>query len=116
MNEFKRETALHVKRHGVPCEYIETKRIKDFINGTTVDTEVITPLPKCYPKQEKATQYNFPNLVGKEVVSFRVLPEDCTPIVGAEIKYKNKRYKIDSIKEHVALGEICLYICTAAVS
>lgn len=114
MNDFKRAITLEVKRHGVEVQYIETKKVQDIINGTTINTEVKISIPKAYPKQEKATQYNFPNLVGKEVISFRILPDDCTPVINAEIVYKNKKYKIDTIREHMALGEVILYICTAA--
>lgn len=111
MNRFLVSTIRMISRHGDELVY------KSFSNST-YDVElgksvssIVEYTLKMYPKQIEASQYQFPNLVGKELIMF-YLPNNTTglkPKEGDVINYKNSDYKVHKIQEHVADGEIVLY-------
>lgn len=107
---FEQAVITFIQRHGVPIVY---KKIQegtyDPSVGMSVNTETLVNL-KSYPKQIKANQYNYPNLIGKEVVLFYVKFDPTLAISNSDwIVYNTKTYKIDSYSEHSANGNILVY-------
>jgi hypothetical protein len=66
---------------------------------------------RMYPKQIVANQYNYPALVGKESLMFYLANDalEFSPKANDEIEYKSKTYKVQSLQEHFAAGELVLY-------
>jgi hypothetical protein len=82
----------------------------DVETGTSAITK--TPYVKqMFPKQIVANTYNYPTLVGKEVVMFYLANDSLgfTPKVNDEITYKSLQYKVQSLSEYITNGEIVLY-------
>lgn len=81
-----------------------------------VETGTSTPTRTNYtrtmfPKQIITSTYNYPTLVGKEVVLFYISNDSLgfVPKINDEITYKSKIYKISSLHEYVANGIIVMY-------
>lgn len=99
-----------VNRHGIPMIYSKSLRVVDEISGT-VDTIKFDYNLKMYPKHLQATQFNYPNLIGKDSVMF-YLPNSNLGFaveVSDTISYSGLTYRVNSFQEHFANGEICLY-------
>jgi len=95
-----------ISRQGVDCTYVKVVSTYDAstgVNSTTSTTQVI----KAYPKQEVATQYNYPDLVGKEIISFYIY--ELTPSLNDKIIYKGNTYTVSQIKEYVGGQLICFF-------
>lgn len=114
MNRFLMSAIKMIARHGIDMQYKSiTKGAYNPETGTPAVTATIYTL-RMYPKQEQATQYNFPDLVGKEVITFYLAHfTGFTPKVQDEITYKTKVYRVQALDEHFASGELCLYRLTA---
>jgi len=114
MNKFDNSTRFMLDRNGHPIVYYEvTEGSYNVETGKVVNTEVSKNL-KAYPKIVKANQYNYPNLIGKEVVEFLVSATDLskTPDVNDKIVYDSKTYMVESYMTHNALGQVILYRIT----
>lgn len=66
---------------------------------------------KLFPKQVVANNYNYPTLIGKEIVLFYLSNDSLgfTPKINDEITYKSKVFKVSSLYEYVANGAIVMY-------
>ena len=78
--------------------------------GTAASTSVDTTVT-AFPKVVKVSQWNYPNLVNKVVEEFLVVATDLTtaPKPQDKITRGTDVYTVDSIREHVAGGEVVLY-------
>ena len=103
-------------RHGVDLVYAS-------VTTGTYNVETAKPAitrveytKRMYPKQIVANQYNYPTLVGKESLMFYLANAalEFSPKANDEIEYKSKTYKVQSIQEHFAAGELVLYRIIAA--
>jgi len=110
-NEYLRSSVYHVNKHGKLTDYkVVTEGTYNVETGTTTNTETTFNL-KIYKKHFKANQYNYPNLVGKDLAMFYIANHNIgfTPKIRDKIIYDSDEYLIDSIQEHSALGVVCLY-------
>lgn len=112
MSEFLRATKSMIYRHGVNVTY---KRVSipayNAFSGQTTST-VTDVLIKAYPRQIVATQYNLPNMIGKEVIEFYVYAPDLNsvaPKANDKIVMNSAEYIVNSMQEHRALGPVVLY-------
>ena len=110
-NKFLGAVNRAVLRHGK--EFVYTRVIR----GTFDVSENIVPITEqlsdvlMYKKHIQTTQFNFPNLVGKEVAMFYI-PGDAIafkPAIKDKITDGSITYVIDSIQETIALNAIVLY-------
>lgn len=113
MNPFMKAAVNAVKRNGKDLVYTSIEKVVDKINGTVVETKVDRTL-RIYPKSVKVNQYNYPDLIGKDVITFYLANYNLgfAPKVNDVINYNNKKYAIRSYDFHEAHGENCLYRIT----
>jgi hypothetical protein len=100
-----------VKRNGLSCSYIKVQTgAYDVEAGSVTNTET-TYTVTCYKKHIKASQYNFPTLVGKDVGLFYLANDSLTftPAVKDKILYNGEEYIVDSFEEGLAHSQIVLY-------
>lgn len=81
------------------------------VTNTTSTTNII-----AFPKRVKVNTYNYPNLIGKEVLEFLIVCEDLpsTPTTTDKITYKGNTYSVDSYTEAMARGDLVIYKIIAA--
>lgn len=111
MNQFMRITKDALARHGTTSTYkTVTEGSYDIATGTAANTETSHSL-KIYKKHLKANQYNYPNLIDKDIAMFYFcadgilfLPKPQDLIVHASITYK-----VHALQSHEANGETILY-------
>lgn len=99
-----------IDKHGVNVQYvIVTEGGYDVETGTNTNTSVSTSI-KSYPKRLKITQYNYPNLIGKQAIEFLVVGGVLTspPKTNDKIIYDSDEYNVDSFISYVAYGEVKL--------
>ena len=78
--------------------------------GTVTNTETSTVVT-AFPKVVKVNSFNFPSLVGREVVEYLVVATD----IAAQPRPQDKItrgavvYSVDSVREHVAQGAVVIY-------
>lgn len=114
MNKFDVSTQYMIERNGHAISYIDvTEGEYDVETGKTVNTETVT-LIKAYPKIVKVNQFNYPNLIGKEVIEFLISSTllNKIPQSSDKILYNGKTYSVVSHMEHSALGQVILYRIT----
>lgn len=115
MNPFMKASIAAVKRNGRPIVYTSIETVVDKITGSVV--QVKTPRTLImYPKSVKVNQFNFPDLIGKDVVIFYLVNYnlDFTPKVNDTISLNGKTFTVRSYDFHEAHGENCLYRITGA--
>lgn len=110
MNRFKVAASKAVDRNGVDAVYKSASKVVDEVNSSVVNT-VTDYNVRVYPRHTQANQYNHPTLVGKEVIVFYLadVPLGLVLKINDVITYAGKSYTVQSWREHVAVGEICLY-------
>lgn len=115
MNPFLRSSKMFVARHGKVIPYVTIERTVDKITGKVIETKV-THSPTMYPKSVKVNQYNYPDLIGKDVIIFYLANDGLgfTPKVNDTIVFNGKNYVVRSYDFHEAMGINCLYRITGA--
>ncbi len=110
MNKFLETCTRLISIQGSNVKYKTITRTVDEIEGTVTEVPVVYSLT-AYPKHIQATTYNYPALVGRELIRFYLANNSLsfTPKTTDSIEYKGNNYIIDSIQEHVANGQIVLY-------
>ena len=110
MNKFLVNTKKHISRHGVLVDFVQVQEgTYDIETSSVTNTETITQI-KAYPVAVQVTQYNFPNLVGKEVIKFLIAGDALVakPSPMDKIIYKGGSYSVLEQQDYTALGEVCL--------
>lgn len=110
-NSFLGMTNQALALHGKQAQYTRTTAgVYDIETGAATNTTLVTNV-QVYKKHIKTSQYNYPNLIGKDAVIFYLANNALTFIPKArdKITYDNVQYTVDSFVEHVALGETVLY-------
>lgn len=110
-------TARAIDRHGTAATYrVITEGAYDIESDSVTNTETDYSV-KMYMKHIKATQFNYPNMIGKESGLFYILAYNLgfTPSPADLIVFGSKTYKVDSVQSHSASGQIVLYRVLAAV-
>lgn len=116
MNRFLQSTVNQIKTHGTSCTYT-SKGVQVYNPATSKSTSTdVAHTVVMYPKHIRANQYNYPTLVGKEVIMFYLANSELgfTPKIGDYITFNSTRYQVDSFQSHTALGDVCLYRIVAA--
>lgn len=115
-NAFIQATATVIDQHGTTCTFSSVQEGTYDVNTATTTTTTTDYTIKTYMKQLRATQFNYPSLVGKEAAMFYVLayglafvpaPKDLITI-GAKV------FTVDSVQSHSAGQETVLYRILAA--
>lgn len=105
-------------RHGKDCSYVSVSSgVYDIEAGSVVNTETSYSV-KTYKKQIKVNQYNYPNLIGREVSVFYFDANKLTvtPKIKDKIVFSGLTYLVDSFQSHIINGEVKLYRITAVLS
>src|SRR5574343_235572 len=78
--------------------------------GTVTNVESNTTV-KAFPKNVKTNAYNYPNLIGREVKEYLIVASDLAnkPQPQDKVTQGSTVYSVDSVREHVAIGEVVLY-------
>ena len=100
-----------INQHGKTCSYtVVTEGLYNIETGSTSNTETSYSI-KMYKKHIRATQYNFPSLIGKDSALFYLANNALTftPRPKDKITVDSVTYTVDSIMEHSADGLIILY-------
>ena len=101
-----------IARHGIDLSYTSKSQTGSYnVETGTVSETVTTVTLKMYPKQVIANNYNFPTLIGKEVVMFYLANTGLTlvPKLNDTIIYKTHVYTVQSFQEHLANTQVALY-------
>lgn len=109
--DFLRITINAILRHGSDCSYIAVQEgTYNVETGSVTNTET-THAVRMYKKHINASQYNYPDLVGKDAAMFYLANSSLgfTPAVRDKIVFNGVTYMVDSIQEHAAQGVVALY-------
>jgi len=110
-NPFITSAKRLIYRQGTSIDYINvTTGTYNVETGTVGNTEVTTTVT-AFPKRVKVNNFNYPNLIGKEVLEFLVVCEDLpsSPRTSDKISYKGNTYTVESYVEAMARGELVIY-------
>lgn len=115
MNPFMKAAIAAVKRNGRVIPYTVIERVVDKVTGKVIEVKTVKN-PTMYPKSVKVNQFNYPDLIGKDVVIFYLANSelDFTPKVNDTISLNGKTFVVRSYDFHEAHGENCLYRITGA--
>ena len=111
MNPFLNSTKRMIDQHGQSVTYTKvTEGVYNIETGSTTNTDTNYSV-KMYKKHIKSTQYNYPNLIGRNAVMFYLVNFELefTPNIRDKITAGGETFDIESIAEHSARGEIVLY-------
>lgn len=100
-----------INQHGKTCSYtVVTEGNYNIETGSTTNIETNYSV-KMYKKHIRATQYNFPSLVGRDSALFYLANNKLSfiPTAKDKITIDNIVYTIDSITEHSADALVILY-------
>jgi hypothetical protein len=100
-----------INQHGKSCTYtIVTEGAYNIETGSTTNTETSYTV-KMYKKHIRASQYNFPNLIGRDSALFHLANNSLSfvPAPKDKITIDSVTYTVDSITEHAADGLVILY-------
>lgn len=100
-----------IQRHGVNVTYTRVSAsVYDVASGTSTNTSQPVSI-RSYPRHIRASQFNQPHLINKDVIEFYVafdaLP--VAPKIKDTITYSSNTYVVDSYSEHTAHSQVCLY-------
>ena len=100
-----------MSQHGRLCTYSSVVEGSYNIETGSVTNTETTYSVKTYKKHIRATQYNFPNMIGRDSALFYIANNNLAfvPKVKDKITIDNVVYNIDSIIEHSADGLVILY-------
>ena len=100
-----------INQHGKTCSYSKvTEGTYNIETGSTTNTETAYSV-KMYKKHIRASQYNFPNMIGRDSALFYLANNKLSfvPANKDKITIEGTTYTVDSITEHAADGLIILY-------
>lgn len=100
-----------INQHGKTCTYtVVTEGLYNIETGTTSNTETSYSI-KMYKKHIRATQYNYPSLIGKDSALFYLANNNLSfkPNTKDKITIDSIIYTIDSVTEHSADALVILY-------
>ena len=110
-NPFLASTQRMINQHGQSVTYTKVSEgTYNIETGSTTNTDTSYTV-KMYKKHIKATQYNYPNLIGKNSAMFYLVNTalDFIPAIRDKITVGGETFEIESIAEHSARGQIVLY-------
>ena len=116
-NLFARATQQAIERHGILGTYKSLSNPSYNITTGVVTSSETSYSFKMYMKQLIANQFNYPDLINKEVGIFYIDTSRITfiPKVQDLVIYNGKTYKVQSFQSFTAGGSIILYKLIASV-
>lgn len=111
MNLFLSATKKALDRNGSPATFISvTEGAYNVETGSVTNTEKSYAVT-MYKKPIKATQYNYPNLIGKDAGMFYLANYSLKFLPGLrdKIVFEGSTYSVESIQEHYAGGALVLF-------
>lgn len=110
MNDYLKAVKEAINLHGRPLTYVSVGESTYDFDTATVTSTTTTYQAKGYRKHIKTNQYNYPDLVGQDVVMFYMMPTELTvkPKPQDTITDSTGTYKVISYQEHEALGQTIL--------
>lgn len=111
MDKYLSITLKAINQHGRTCTYSKvTEGTYNIETGSTTNTETDYSV-KMYKKHIRASQYNFPNMIGRDSALFYLVNNNLSfvPAIKDKITIDSVIYTIDSITEHAADGLVILY-------
>jgi hypothetical protein len=108
---FKQSVEYILSRQGILSTYTRVVEGVYDVETSSVTNTSTNYTVKMYMKHQRANQYNFPNLIGKEVGLFYISAASLpfTPEPQDLITFNGKVYKIDSVQSHSADGQVILH-------
>ena len=115
MNRFLNAAKKQVSRHGETATFVsitEGAYNPETLSSSNTETSYSV---KVFKNHIKTSQYNYPNLIGKEVIEFYLANADLVfiPNVKDKIVYNTITYTVESIHVQVALGATVMYFVVA---
>lgn len=109
-NQFLRATKEAIQRNGVSINYKKVGvQAYDPSTGSVTSTDTQYTV-MSYPKHIRASQWHFPDLIGKEAIQFYIAGDQLfTPELKDSISFDSVDYRVESIQKHFAAGMVCLY-------
>lgn len=111
MNYFLQAVKQALSEHGAIGKYIRVSAgVYNIESGSSVNTSTEYSI-QMYEKHVKTSQFNFPNLIGKQVSMFYISADSLAfvPSVKDVIEFNSSKFIIDSFSEHVAKGQVIMY-------
>lgn len=111
MNPFIQAAKDLIYKNGISISFTTlTETGYNPATGTSGNTETSVTVI-AFPKRVVANSYNYPNLVGKEVVEYLIVAGDLPnkPKPQDKITRDTVVYSVNGCSEHVALGEVVIY-------
>jgi hypothetical protein len=115
MNKFLIASRRLVARHGTQCTYTcVTEGLYDPETLSTTNVE-LSSLHCMFKNHIRISQYNYPNLVGKDAAEFYLVNNALgfKPDVKDKITCAGTVYTVDTVTEHVGYGDVVLYTMLA---
>lgn len=110
-NRFLESTVKLINRHGKSSTYLVVNEGTYSVEtGSTTNTETSHTVT-MYKRHITATQYYYPNLIGKTSAIFYLANNGLvfTPAVKDKITFSGETFVVQSITEHAALGQVVLF-------
>jgi hypothetical protein len=111
MDRYLSITLKAINQHGKSCTYsVVTEGSYNIETGSTTNNETAHTV-KMYKKHIRASQYNFPNMIGRDSALFYLANHALTfvPAPKDKITINAVTYTVDSVTEHSADGLVILY-------
>jgi hypothetical protein len=115
MNPFLKASIKGISKHGTSASYVEVAQGVFDPNTLGVVNTQTTHTVTTFQSSIKVNQYNYPNLVGKEVGMFYLANNNLlfTPKIRDKIVYLGSSYTIENLEKHTANGDVVLYAFVA---
>lgn len=110
MSDYLKAAREAINLHGRSLTYVSVGEPAYDVETGTVTASQTSYTTKGYRKHIKTNQYNYPDLVGQDVVMFYLLPTEVAvkPKPQDTITDTTGKYKVISYQEHEALGQTIL--------
>lgn len=111
MNQFLSAVKDALARNGAVGTYTKVSAsVYDIETSSSTSTNVDYSV-QMYEKHIKTSQYNFPNLIGKQVSMFYIAADslEFVPRVKDVIAFNGTKFTVDSFSEHMAHGQVVMY-------
>lgn len=118
MNPFVKSTVQLINLHGQTCTFKSVSEpTYDIETGSAVSTET-SVTAKAYAKGVTASQFKFPNLIGRELAQFCVAYASLTSLLKPKDKILmgSDEFVVESVEEHRARGELVLLVALGVKS
>jgi hypothetical protein len=116
MNLFLKSTKQLINQHGLLATF--TAITEGVYNPNTLSTSNTSTdyAVTVFKNHIKTSQYNYPNLIGKEVAEFYLANDSLTFVPSNRdlVTYSGTVFTIENIQEHHAMGSVALYTIIAS--